>query len=343
MSELQAQLAALGALVIVAIVGWNAWTTWRARPRASEPGAEAGAAADSRRDPAMDGADAPPQGLGAGSLSDRRTALDGLIDSIASIAVETEVYGDAALAAMPATRRVGSKAIAFEGQRPAQTEWEPVVAGVRYRAYRVGIQLANRAGAMNEIEFSEFSVKAHAFAEALGGHADVPDMQAEVARARELDEFASQHDAQLNFTIRSPATAWSPGFVQQMAARAGFVLGALPGRMVLPGQTPASPVLGLAFDTQAALADDPEASALRSVRLTLDVPQVARSERPFVRLRESVQALAASMDGRVTDDTGRELTRETMDAIGADLESLYDRLEARDLAAGSPQARRLFA
>jgi hypothetical protein len=34
---------------------------------------------------------------------------------------------------------------------------------------------------------------------------------------------------------------------------------------------------------------------------------------------------------------------ESLDAIGADLEMLYDTLDARDLAAGSPQARRLFS
>jgi hypothetical protein len=32
-----------------------------------------------------------------------------------------------------------------------------------------------------------------------------------------------------------------------------------------------------------------------------------------------------------------------MDRIGADLESLYDALDSRDLAAGSAQARRLFS
>ena len=49
------------------------------------------------------------------------------------------------------------------------------------------------------------------------------------------------------------------------------------------------------------------------------------------------------MDGVVTDDAGRPLGSEVMDSIGADLESLYEALEARDLAAGSPQARRLFS
>jgi hypothetical protein len=37
------------------------------------------------------------------------------------------------------------------------------------------------------------------------------------------------------------------------------------------------------------------------------------------------------------------ITRDAMDAIGSDLEHLYDTLESRDLAAGSAQARRLFS
>lgn len=345
MSELQLQIGALGLLVIVAVIGWNAWVSARARPRQSEPPDDAAASTPAdreRRDPEID-SPGEPRPLPPAAAQDRRLPLDGLIDSMAQVSIDTPVYGDAALAAMPATRRVGSKAIAFEGQRRGSLEWETIQTGVVYEAFRVGIQLANRAGAMNDIEFSEFAVKAQAFAEAVGGHVDVPDMTAEVARARELDDFASRHDAQLNFTLRAPATAWSPGFVQQMAARAGFVAGALPGRLVLPGQAPGLPVLSLAFDTQAAMAEDPAMSALRSVRVTLDVPQVPRDERPFVHLRESVQALAASMDGRVTDDEGRELSREAMDAIGADLERLYDVLESRDLTAGSPQARRLFS
>jgi len=49
------------------------------------------------------------------------------------------------------------------------------------------------------------------------------------------------------------------------------------------------------------------------------------------------------MDGVVTDDAGQPLSDDAMDRIGADLEALYDALDARDLSAGSPQARRLFS
>jgi hypothetical protein len=103
------------------------------------------------------------------------------------------------------------------------------------------------------------------------------------------------------------------------------------------------PVLGLTFDPQAALAEDPALSAIRDLTLSLDVPQVDRSERPFVRMRECAIALAAAMDGALVDDNGQVIRPESLDGIGADLEQLYDTLDGRDLSAGSVLARRLFS
>ena len=132
--------------------------------------------------------------------------------------------------------------------------------------------------------------------------------------------------------------------MQQHAARQGFVAGAIPGRLVLPGQVAgAPPILGLSFDPQAALADDPAQAALREVHLSLDVAQVDRSEQPFVRMREVARALAAAMDGDITDDNGRPLPPDAMDVIGGELERLYENLADRDLPVGSPLARRLFS
>jgi len=279
-------------------------------------------------------------------LPERRPgpALDALIDVIAPLALEHEVSGDAVLAALPATRRVGSKPFAVEGLNTQSGEWEGARPHQRYRALQAGVQLANRAGPLNDIEFSEFVVKTQAFADAVGASPDFPDMRAEVARARELDAFASGHDAQLGFTLRARRAAWSPGYVSQHASRLGFVAGTLPGRMVLPASQPGQPpVLVLTYDPQAAMADDPEQSALREITLSLEVTHVARDEQPFGRLRQAAQALAEAMDGMVTDDAGSPLPAEAMDQIGSDLEGLYDALDERDLAAGSPQARRLFS
>lgn len=276
--------------------------------------------------------------------ADRKPKLDALIDVITPIEPESAVSGDAVLAALPSTRRVGSKPFAVEGLSDVSGEWETPRAGQRYHLLQAGVQLANRAGALNDIEFSEFVAKAQAFADALGAATDFPEMRGEVARARELDAFASGHDAQLGFTLRARRSAWSPGYVAQHAARAGFVPGALPGRMVLPGaEQGQAPILSLSFDAHAAMAENPEKSALREVSLSLEITHVPRSAQPFVRMREVATLLAESMDGLITDDAGQALSSESMDVIGSDLENLYDALDSRDIAAGSPQARRLFS
>ncbi|MCZ2495923.1 cell division protein FtsZ [Xylophilus sp. Kf1] len=351
MSTLQMSLAVAGAVVLLVIIGHSAWTNRRNSPKQADPteaveSAEAGA----RLEPGFDGSgrlegDGVEPVLGTMPLPtlERRPGLDALIDSIVPMALDGVVSGDAALAAMPPTRRAGSKPFAIEGRNDASGQWETPVAGQRYRAFQAGVQLANRTGALNDIEYSEFVVKAQAFADAVNAAPDFPDMRDEVARARELDQFASDHDAQLAFVLRARGAAWSPGYIQQNAARLGFVPGTIPGRMSLPASTAGMPsILSLSFDTQAALAEDPAQSAIREVALSLDVSQVLRAEQPFVRLREVGLLLAASMDGVVTDQNGQPLRDESLDAIGQDLEKLYDTLDGRDLSAGSVQARRLF-
>jgi hypothetical protein len=356
MSNLQIGLAIAGGLLLAGVVAHSAWSARKNQPKRATPETPSGESPKQtythtdgmaeRQDPSFDGDSS------LGSLSnlasllaiDKKPGLDALIDVIAPVAVDQDVSGEAALAAMPATRRAGSKPFGVEGLNMVTRQWEMPAAGQRYSAFQCGLQLANRLGALNQIEYSEFVMKTQAFADALGGEPDFPEMLDEVARARELDQFASAHDAQLSLTLQAASTAWSPGYVAQNAARLGFVAGAIPGRMVLPSsERGGAPLLGLAFDTQAAMAEDPEQSALREVTLSLDVPQVPREEQPFARMRESAAALAASMDGVVMDDNSNLIAPAAMDLIGSELEQLYDTLDERDLSAGSSLARRLFS
>ena len=166
-------------------------------------------------------------------------------------------------------------------------------------------------------------------------------MRDEVARARELDQFASAHDAQLGFTIRARNASWSPGYVHQSAARLGFVAGVIPGRMVLPASADGlPPLLVLSFDSQAALADDPAQSAIRDLALHLDVAQVDRAEHAFERMRECRRRWQMRWKAWSPTTTAIRCCPPRMDMIAADLQALYDTLEQRDLAAGSPLARR---
>jgi FtsZ-interacting cell division protein ZipA len=275
---------------------------------------------------------------------EKRPALDALIDVIAAVEIDHPASGDAALQAMPATRRVGSKLFSLEGLNTETGLWEHPRNGQRYSAFQSGVQLANRTGPLNEIEFSEFVTKTQHFADAINGAPEFPDMLEAVARARELDNFASAHDAQLSFTLKATKAAWSPGYVHQNAARLGFIAGVLPGRMVVPAPVHGLPaILGLTFDSQAAMSEDPTQSAIYELALSLDVPQVDRKEEPYARMIQTAYELARVMDGAISDDNGQPLSETAIGAIARDLLALYDTLDARDLSAGSPQARRLFS
>lgn len=332
-------LVLLGGLVLLAVILQGLWSMRRAGPRRAE--VDVAEAAPERVEPAL-GAEPLPTVRPA---PQRRIArIDALIDAIAPLTLDAPVSGDFVLAQLPPSRRAGSKPFHIEGLDTDSGDWEPPAAGRRYGELQAGVQLAGRSGALNEIEYSEFVQKVQDFAEAVGAMADFPDMLEVAARARELDALAGPLDAQLSVTLRSNGVAWSVGYLQQSAGRHGFVPGAVPGRLVLPGSDEgAPPVLVLSFDAQAALADDPQRSAVRECVLTLDVPQTAQAQEPFPVWHRVATELADEMDATAVDDQGQPVTLHAYAAIGRELEQLYAKLEALDLAAGSPAARRLFS
>jgi len=348
-NTLTVALASLAGVVLAGIVAQGAWAARKAGPKraAMQP------TPAEPREPVMDALNADADAAPADALPaapERRASkrivqrLDALIDAIATLTLEAPISGATALTHLPSTRRAGGKPFMIEGLNAETGEWEFPVAGQRYGEFQAGVQLANRTGALNEIEYSEFVQKIQVFAEGIGAFGQFPDMLEAVAAARELDHFASEHDAQLAVRLQARAAAWSVGYIQQHAGRHGFVPGVVPGRLVLPSADEgAPPVLTLTFDSQAALADDPNLSAVRDVTLSFDVPQTDPSVQPFVAWQASAQALSLGMDAGIVDDNGQALSSAGFAAIGNELGQLYAALEGRDLAAGSPAARRLFS
>lgn len=352
MSALQIGLLCIGLVVLIALGVHSFLTTRRNLPRLPEE--------ESRfhPDPLLyPGLNDPVPAAGSGPSIDktdkadraeRKVLLDPMLDVLADIELEHPVPGEAVLAHMPATRRVGSKPYAVEGWSE-DGWWESPQPGGMYRALRAGVQLANRAGALNEIEYSEFVMKTQTLADALAGATtEFADMRDAIARARELDVFASENDVQLSITLRARGAAWSAGYVQQHAARVGFIPGVLPGRMVQPmsshhATVSQPPLLSLQYDPLSAQSADPLLTAIRSITLMLDVTQVPRAEQPYARMRAVAARLAETMGGDLVDDEGRALSEAALGGIAHELERLYDRLDARDIPAGSALARRLFS
>jgi hypothetical protein len=345
-------LALLGVGVVLALVIYNMWSTRRLRPKTGAAEFTA-----SRLEPALEGqagstqapaafADTHPGPLAHVPPRPARVEprLDALIDAIVPLALDAPISAEFALLHLPPSRRAGSKPFYAEGLDADTGEWTLLLPGHRYSELQIGVQMVNRTGALNEIEYSEFVQMVQAVAEAIGARPDLPDMLEVVARARELDGLASPLDAQLNVTLRSNAASWSVPYVQQLAGRQGFVHGNVPGRLVLPAaEEGAPPVLVLAMDPQAALAEDPQAAGVRECTLMLDVPQTAELVEAFPLFHLTATSLASDLDATAVDNEGVPITLQAYAAIGQELTQLYRQLEALDLPAGSPAARRLFS
>lgn len=340
-------LSLLG-LAVLAVLAFQYW--WRTNQAEKLRRPFVATVSDGQRhEPQLDLPDLPngmetsaPAGLRL-PANRRLPKIDALIDAIATVQLEGPVSGELALAHAPASRRAGTKPMLLEGLDAETGEWETPVHERRYSEFQAGVQLANRSGALNEIEYSEFVQKIQAFADGVGGLPDFPDMLDAVARARELDQFAQATDAQLSLQLRANGVAWSVHYVQQVAARHGFVPGALPGRLVMPGVADGDPpMLVLSFDPQAALDDEPQA-ALRELTLSLDVAQTAEIAEAFPAWHTAASALCAELDATTVDESGVPVTLHAYDAIGRELKQLYSQLEDRDLQAGSAAARRLFS
>jgi len=367
--SLAAALALLGGAVLLALAlhGW--WRVRRAEPRSLRQAAPGFAAStlQPRAEPTLDGepeadtaTDAEsttlpqdteppwPEGASGRTWQPRRPPrLDALIDALVPLALEAPVSAEAVLAQVPASRRAGNKPWHIEGLDVLSGEWSPLLPGQRYGELQAGVQMASRQGPINEIEYSEFVQHVQALAQALGAHADVPDMLEVVARGRELDTLVAPLDAQLTITLRSRGVAWSVGFVQQVAQRAGLRAAHVAGRWVLAGDEPgAPPLLVLALYAQAALATvggEAQSAAVREALLTLDVPQTPVQAEPFALWHRLCLQLCEELDATACDDQGQPISPEAFAAIGREIEALYARLEQLGLPAGSAVARRLFA
>ncbi|WP_341315200.1 cell division protein ZipA C-terminal FtsZ-binding domain-containing protein [Paraburkholderia sp. IMGN_8] len=297
--------------------------------------AEAGKAskADERNEPILPAAttisSAPP------AIVDRR------IDCIVPIRLNGPVVGDKVIPLAQRLRRAGSKPVHIEGKLEGGA-WELLQNGARYEELRAAAQLANRSGALNELEFSEFVTGVQQFADALDASPEFPDMLETVAMARELDGFAAQCDAQLSINVLSDGAPWSANYVQAVASQDGLLL-SRDGTRFVKLDTKQSPVFMLQFGDTNFLRDDLTYKGGQMITLVLDVPVADEDILPFRLMCDYAKSLAERIGGRVVDDGRRPLPETALLAIEKQLMTLYAKLEQAGIPAGSPATRRLFS
>jgi hypothetical protein len=210
----------------------------------------------------------------------------------------------------------------------------------RYSTVRVGVQLANRSGALNEIEFSEFVAALQQQAEMLGALCEAPEMMETIAAARALDARCAPLDASIGINVACPEGSWPVSRVVEVARNFGLAARSDHRFVAYDGSNNA--LFTLQDGDGGALLGEQAANSTARVTFLLEVPRAPQHERPFERMQEAALAFSAQLAGVVVDDQLRTLTEPALAGIGRQIEPVYQQLESQGLAAGSPRALALF-
>jgi hypothetical protein len=268
--------------------------------------------------------------------------VDRRIDCIVPIRLSTPLAGEKVILLAQRLRRAGNKPVYIEGTPEGGSGWELLQNGVRYEELRAAVQLANRSGALNELEFSEFVSGVQQFADALDAAPEFPDMLETVSMARELDAFAAQCDAQLSINVMSDGAPWSANYVQAVASQDGLLL-SRDGTRFVKLDAKQSPVFMLQFGDTNFLRDDLTYKGGQIIALVLDVPVADEDILPFRLMCDYAKSLSERIGARVVDEQRRPLPDAALLSIEKQLMTLYAKLEEAGIPAGSPATRRLFS
>jgi FtsZ-interacting cell division protein ZipA len=238
-------------------------------------------------------------------------------------------------------RRIGKPVRAF-GKR-LDGIWEPLTAHPRtsYDQVEIGLQLADRNGAVTHDQLDTFCRALYGFAAEEGGAVSCPDKQDALQAAKALDMLCMDVDVLIGLNvISSDARPFTSEAIHKQAEEASLVLEA-------DGAYHARDAFGHTLFTLTNQEDKPfpadgRGLTVHGVTLLFDVPRVAEGMAVFDRMTRFGFDLAWRLEGRLVDDNGRAVSEDNLNRDRARLASFYGRMESRGIPAGGERALRLF-
>lgn len=210
------------------------------------------------------------------------------------------------------------------------------------RQVRVSLQLVNRRGVVSNQDLVALQSAVARCAASLAANASIPEAEAFLTRARELDAFCAEVDVAVGINILAPRGRPFAGTrLRALAEATGFRL--TEGGFVYPdGHN------GVRFSMENQNQTRLSTEALRNlqtpaVTLVLDVPRQADGVAAFDQMVAVGQQLAQSLGGTLVDDNNVPVSEAGLEQIRNQLRAIYATMESRGIAPGGPVALRLFS
>lgn len=380
MSDLQISLLAIGAVVVVGVFLFNRWQEHKLKRHTAEA-FNAGhgdvlqedaytPAASGRIEPSLGGVDVrleevvqPDFGQEEAAyeepfhlklpadLDNDQTAKAGQPDNL-DPAIEFIIHlhpgepvAASALAELMASLSKLGKPVRWAGLNENSGAWEAVLPqqDASYIELAAGLQLADRNGPASEAQLEEFCGAVQAFASQQMAVIDCPDKQAALLDAADLDKFCLEVDVLIGLNVVAQGGASFPATkIRTLAEVSGMVL-EREGVFHYRNEHGVSLYSLCNHESSPFTPDEVKNLATHGVTLLFDVPRVPDGVQVFDQMTALGRKLANSLGGMLVDDNIRPLSDTGIDKIRQQLASIYKKMEAKQISAGSPRALKLFS
>ncbi|MBL8437978.1 MAG: cell division protein ZipA C-terminal FtsZ-binding domain-containing protein [Zoogloeaceae bacterium] len=223
--------------------------------------------------------------------------------------------------------------------------WVPLGAhsAGRHNWFCVGMQMADRRGAMDAAEFGAFVDAVQRVCDAVMAVPATHPARNEVLQvASDLDRFCAGVDVQIGVNVVSNGTPFPGTKLRGVAEAGGLVLRD-------DGMFHAEDESGVTLFSLANLEPDAfQAEGLRDfkthgVTLVVDVPRVPNGHQAFDRMMEFARHLASVFDGQVVDDNRAPFGEPAAAMIRNQIEQFQGQMQGYGVPAGGRLALRLFS
>ena len=237
-----------------------------------------------------------------------------------------------------------SKPVHWVGYNERNREWERLNVDNTHsvRRLRVGLRLVNRLGPASEADVATFTTAMQALADELMAVADMPSSRV-LDQAAEIDRFCAAVDLEIGLNLVSRGSAFSGTKIRALAEAAGMVLGA-DGIFTRYDDDGRAQFHLQNYETARFSPDNVRNISTHGLTFLLDVPRVNHGERVFMQMIETAKRFAETLQGALVDDNRQPLSDAQLDHIRREfIGKPQATMASFDLAAGSPQALRLFS
>ena len=266
-----------------------------------------------------------------------------LIDFVATITGEHMRTGKELKEAVDRYRYHG-KPVRWLGRTTTSVDWVDVAGPAQdFTEFKAALQLANRGGPASQLDIASFIGMIKNVAAELKYHADFPPEDSALQRAEVLDRFCAEVDLLIGVNVMSTDGGSFPASkIRALAEADGMTL--QPDGAFHMRDEKALELFSMGNqEPRPFLSDQVKQMSTTGVTFLLDVPRTANGAAVFDRMASAARRLSEAIQAKVVDDNRAPLTEMELKRIRAQLDKIYARMAREGIAAGSPDAMRLFA